>query len=49
MDDGEISLKTDNNATCAMLAKSYGTKRRNFIDLRHHAIQHGLKPPKKFG
>lgn len=36
------TIKTDNQATVVIVNKSHGTKRRNFIDLRHHFIRQKL-------
>lgn len=43
MSRGAIAVKTDNTATCDMVAKPHGTKRRKFIDLRHHFIQKQIR------
>lgn len=36
------TIKTDNKATVEMISKPHGTKRRKFIDLRHHYIRQQL-------
>lgn len=36
---GTSSLNTDNQATVQMVSQMHGTKRRKFIDLRHHYIR----------
>lgn len=41
--DTDTSNKTDNKATVYMIQNTYGTKRRRFIDLRHHFIRQKLK------
>lgn len=43
MPQAMVTVKTDNTATCDMIAKPHGTKRRKFIDLRHHYIQQTLQ------
>lgn len=37
--DGAGDLFMDNQSTCAMLSKPFGTKQRKFIDLEHNYIQ----------
>lgn len=37
-----ISVKTDNQAARDMVMKPFGTKRRKFIDLRHHYLQDNI-------
>lgn len=36
---GLVIFKTDNKAACDMITKTFGSKRRKFIDLRHHYLQ----------
>lgn len=41
-DHRPMSIKFDNKSTVEMINKPHGTKRRNFIDLRHHYIRQKL-------
>lgn len=39
-------IKTENQTTVEMIEKPHGTKRRKFIDLRHHYIRQNFEANK---
>lgn len=43
---GECAIHTNNQAACHIVASTNGTKRRKFIDLRHHYILNTIRTQK---